>query len=43
MKFPEDTIPNVKLSKTLRAALIREAETVVRATIQANEAFLDGG
>ncbi|ETK86378.1 hypothetical protein L917_08818 [Phytophthora nicotianae] len=45
MKFtlPEDTIPNVKLSKTLRAALVREAETVVRETIHANEAFLENG
>ncbi|KAG7376214.1 hypothetical protein PHYPSEUDO_014061 [Phytophthora pseudosyringae] len=45
MKFtlPEETFPTLKLSKEQRAALIREANTVVRETIQANEAFLDDG
>ncbi|KAJ8577016.1 hypothetical protein ON010_g2196 [Phytophthora cinnamomi] len=45
MKFtlPEDTFPDVSLSKEKRAALIEEAETVVRQTIAANEEFLAGG
>ncbi|GMF16674.1 unnamed protein product [Phytophthora lilii] len=46
MKFtlPEDAFPEVKLSKQHEEALIEEAETVVRETIAANEAFLaDGG
>ncbi|EGZ18850.1 hypothetical protein PHYSODRAFT_501131 [Phytophthora sojae] len=45
MKFtlPEDTFPPVNLSKEAQAALIEEAETVVRETIAANEEFLAGG
>ncbi|KAF4032599.1 hypothetical protein GN244_ATG15531 [Phytophthora infestans] len=41
--LPEDTIPKLKLSKTLRAALIHEAESIVCETIQANDAFLNDG
>lgn len=45
MKFtlPEDTFPAVNLSREKQAALIEEAETVVRQTIAANEEFLAGG
>ncbi|KAE8879744.1 hypothetical protein PF003_g36115 [Phytophthora fragariae] len=45
MKFtlPEDTFPAVTLSKEKQAALIEEAETVVRQSIAANEEFLAGG
>ncbi|GMF25301.1 unnamed protein product [Phytophthora fragariaefolia] len=45
MKFslPEDTFPAIKLSKEKQAALIAEADTVVRETVAANEEFLAGG
>jgi hypothetical protein len=45
MKFtlPEGTFPPVDLSKEEQAALTEEAETVVRETIAANEAFLANG
>jgi hypothetical protein len=45
MKFtlPEDAFPDVHLSKEHQEALIDEAETVVRDTIAANEAFLADG
>ncbi|KAH7485279.1 uncharacterized protein KRP23_4333 [Phytophthora ramorum] len=45
MKFtlPDDAFPEVKLPKEHQATLIEEAETVVRETIAANEAFLADG
>ncbi|KAG3118156.1 hypothetical protein PI124_g3704 [Phytophthora idaei] len=45
MKFtlPENAFPRLDLSKDQQDALIREAETVVRETLAANEAFLAGG
>ncbi|KAE9093603.1 hypothetical protein PF005_g19849 [Phytophthora fragariae] len=45
MKFtlPEETFLPVNLSKEKQAALIEEAETVIRQTIAANEEFIAGG
>ncbi|TDH66500.1 hypothetical protein CCR75_009420 [Bremia lactucae] len=40
---PKETLSSVKLSTFHEAALIREAETIVRETIHANEAFLQVG
>ncbi|POM66454.1 Hypothetical protein PHPALM_17681, partial [Phytophthora palmivora] len=45
MKFtlPEDAFPALSLSKDKQAALIEEAETVVRETLAANEEFIAQG
>ncbi|KAG7376215.1 hypothetical protein PHYPSEUDO_014062 [Phytophthora pseudosyringae] len=45
MKFtlPENAFPDLSLSKEQQQELIEEAETVVRDTLAANEAFLAGG
>ncbi|KAG7376216.1 hypothetical protein PHYPSEUDO_014063 [Phytophthora pseudosyringae] len=45
MKFtlPEDTFPALSLSKEKQAALIEEAQTVIRETLAANEEFIAEG